>query len=50
MLEGFYEKDLSMPTDFQRDQWIYIYIFSDETAKSKGFGAYVPGASPEYYE
>ena len=39
-----------MPTDWAKDQWVMVYIFSDQTANKYGFGAFVPGVGAQYFE
>ena len=39
-----------MESGWHKNQWIYLYIFSDEANALKGFGAYVPGVGAEYFE
>ena len=41
---------LSMPNDWYKDQWVMVYIFSDESANKYGFGTYAPGVGAEYFE
>ena len=50
MEDGHLIGALSMPTDWAKDQWVMIYIFSDASADKYGFGAYAPGVGAEYFE
>ena len=50
MVDGHLIAKLSMPTGWASDQWVMVYIFSDESANKYGFGAFVPGAGAEYFE
>ena len=46
MLDGFYETTLSIAADWAKQQWVYVYLFSDGTANTKGFGAFVRNVAP----
>ena len=43
MMDGHVDYDMTMPTDWAKDQWVMVYIFSDEAANKYGFGTYAPG-------
>ena len=50
MVTGFLVGTIAMPTDWAKDQWVMVYIFSDESANKYGFGAYAPGVGAQYFE
>ena len=41
VLSGFYPHTLNIAEDWAKLQWVYVYLFSDLTSNSKGFGAFV---------
>ena len=41
MYNGFYQHTLNIESDWVKNQWVMIYIFS--TTNLRGFGAYAPG-------
>ena len=41
---------LMIATEWDSQQWVYIYLFSDAAANQKGFGAYVPGVGSQKFE
>ena len=50
MMDGQIHQNLSMPTYWAKNQWVMIYIFSDEANNKYGFGTYAPGVGAEYFE
>lgn len=39
-----------MDSGWAREQWVMLYIFSDQNANKYGFGAFAPGVGVEYFE
>ena len=46
MLDGFYKHTLNIEQNWAKQQWVYVYVFSDGTADIRGFGAFVRNVAP----
>lgn len=42
MMDGFAPGDLMIAAGWALKQWVLVYIYSDNAANSKGFGAFAP--------
>ena len=50
MLNGHLVGSITTPSNWAKESWIMVYVFSDEAANKYGFGAYAAGAGAEYFE
>ena len=49
MKDGYVKATLPIANSWAKDQWVMVYIFSDETANKYGFGAFVPRVGVKYF-